>query len=200
MDRPIRIVTDTLGVVWVTTDSSTITYDTDGRVGQITEIDLFVPAEWGIRRTYSYDAQGFLDRVDHEGSPLGGVFELTGWTSFDPAGDGLYNTVDTAWDALAQEGVPVFRIRYEGASNTAPELVRVTTLLAYPNPATDQVTLPALGEGVIVDLIAADGRIIHRKRTEAGGILDIRDLAPGRYVASVVTTTGSSATTTILKH
>lgn len=200
MDRPIRIVTDTLGVVWVTTDSSTITYDTDGRVGQITEIDLFVPAEWGIRRTYSYDAQGFLDRVDHEGSPLGGVFELTGWTSFDPAGDGLYNTVDTAWDALAQEGVPVFRIRYEGASNTAPELVRATTLHAYPNPATDQVTLPDLGAGVMADLISQEGRVITSKRTDARGVLDIRDLAPGLYVVRVIAPTGAPTTTILLKH
>ncbi|MBK6626782.1 MAG: T9SS type A sorting domain-containing protein [Flavobacteriales bacterium] len=200
LDRPIGIVADTLGVVWVTTDSTMIIYDTDGRVGQVTKIELFATTEQGERRTYTYDAQGFQDRIDRESRPPGGAFELKGWTLLDPAGDGLYNTVDTVWDVLAQAWAPGFRIHWEDATTAVPELVRSTSLRAFPNPATDQVFLPDLGAGVAVDLIAADGRVITGGRTEALGSLDIGDLSPGLHVIRAFTTNGSIATTIILKH
>lgn len=177
-----------------------ITYDTDGHpvLAELTDPTL-TPYE-GTRQSFTYDAQGDLDSLVISTKVPGGAWHDYSSAGYDPVGDGLSNIRSYyKLDSLSVDWTPNARTTYE-PSTAIHERPMAMRLLAYPNPATDQVTLPALEEGVIVDLMAADGRIIHRKRTEAGGILDIRDLAPGRYVVSIVTTTGSSAATAILKH
>lgn len=177
-----------------------ITYDTDGHPVLAETTDPTPTPYEGTRQSFTYDAQGDLDSLVISTKVPGGAWHDQTSAGYDPVGDGLSNSrVYYKLDTLSVDWTLSARTTYE-PSTAIHERPMAMRLLAYPNPATDQVTLPALGEGVIVDLIAADGRIIHRKRTEAGGILDIRDLAPGRYVASIVTTTGSSAATTILKH
>ncbi len=120
----------------------------------------------------------------------------------DPwSGDRIpFARLNITYTARGHEASWTCRITYDAAPTGMPGPTGALVLLAHPDPATDPVMLPDLGAGVVVDPIAPDGRMITGKRTEARGVLDIRDLAPGHYVASFVTTTGSSATTTLLKH
>lgn len=108
--------------------------------------------------------------------------------------------LNTTYTASGCEASWTCRITDDAEPTGMPGPTGTLVLLANLDPATDPVMLPDLGAGVTVDPIAPDGRMISGKRTEARGVLDIRDLAPGLYVVRVIAPTGAPTTTILLKH
>jgi hypothetical protein len=60
----------------------------------------------------------------------------------------------------------------------------------YPNPAADQVRLPALAVGTPVQVLDALGRLVRETAVGAGAQVSVRGLAPGLYTLRATTATG----------
>jgi len=89
---------------------------------------------------------------------------------------------------LGPQGDCAFRTHVSMGSVGTPETVR-PTLLAYPNPATDALTVETpTGAGTVVELHDADGRTVWTGTTTGSRtVVDMAHLAPGLYVLRAVT-------------
>lgn len=189
-----------LNNTWIPYAELAIAYDPDGHPVMMELTDPTPSPYAGTLQVYTYDAQGHTDSLVLSAKLPGGAWHAYSSAGYEPAGDGLSNLRSYyKLDTLSVDWTPNARLTYE-PSTAMPERPAALLLRAFPNPATDQVFLPDLRAGVAVDLIAADGRVITGRRTGANGSLDIGDLAPGMYVARTPTTTGTIASTSIIKR
>jgi hypothetical protein len=73
---------------------------------------------------------------------------------------------------------------------TASTPARPLALGVYPNPATDQVHLPALAPGTRLELLDVLGRVARTATVSAAATLPVRGLAPGLYTLRAIDAQG----------
>ncbi len=95
-------------------------------------------------------------------------------------------------DQLAPTGQLYYRLRQvdiDGTESFSPvvtlaAIAAATTLAVYPNPAHDELTLPAVGE--LVQVFDLAGRVLQATTLPASGKLSVALLSPGTYLLRVV--------------
>jgi uncharacterized repeat protein (TIGR01451 family) len=80
-----------------------------------------------------------------------------------------------------------------GVATTAPE-----ALALYPNPVHDVLQLPCATPAGMLRIVAPDGRVVLQQR--AARTVDVQHLAPGPYIVSLTSNTGTIQQTRVVKH
>ncbi|WP_375378214.1 T9SS type A sorting domain-containing protein [Hymenobacter cellulosilyticus] len=81
-----------------------------------------------------------------------------------------------------------------GTAVLATKALQPSALSLYPNPATNQVTLPGLAVGTRVQLLDAVGRTVHATTVDTNASISLRDVAPGWYVVRATNGQGGQYT------
>lgn len=100
---------------------------------------------------------------------------------FVPEANGNYSVIITDENGCTAQSAPVYYgsvgVDERGAS----------TLLVYPQPATDQLIVRGVPEGALLQLIDAAGRTVLTKSANSGErvTLDVSNLSAGSYIVEV---------------